>query len=696
MRQVIKTLCQMCYFYCGLDVTVEDGKIIRVDGTADHPVNQGRLCAKGIASAQLVSDPNRLKTPLRRVGDRGSGTWKEISWEDALGEMAEKMEAAREQFGPESVGYYRGHAPGWVTNYNYVIRFMNSWGSPNIFTHAHLCFAPRVVAHATTFGPFPEPDYERSQCMMLIGYNPAYTSPVNYAARIIQAKERGAKLIVVDPRFTNTASKADLFLQVRPGSTGALVLAMIQTIIEEGLYEDSFIKQWTTGFDELKSFVKEYTPEKVESITWVASDKIRKAARMVGTIKPAVVVDGNGLDQHTNTVQTVRTTSLLRSIIRSVDEPGGSVFVPPLPFINVQRSGEQAEGFTPEPLIRYPLFFSFRFGFTGVEMTDRFAAPMPYPIKIMIIQGGDPVAVLSESSRTREALGKTDLLVVHDLYRTATAKIADIVLPAASFLERDLILYYRYRPFADANLIAMQKQCVTPVGDSKSDLDFIFGLARRVGLGQYFPWERVTDAFDWELEPNGISTEWLRKHPEGFVRRYKPEELYRKYEKVGFNTPSKKIELVSPRLEEFGSASLPTFVEPLESPYSSPQTARDYPLICSTGLKLGIHTHTQFRTLPWIREIEPEPFGEIHPKTATGLGIRDGDWMKVTSPRGEIKVRARVTPAVHPTVIMITHGFGEPYAGPADLANEITSSGQRDPIAGATGNRSFLCKVTRT
>ncbi len=185
MSETIKTICQMCYFYCGLDVTVEQGRILRVEGMPEHPTNQGRLCAKGLASAQLVTDPRRLRTPLRRVGERGSGQWQPISWDEALDEIAEKLAAIRDDSGPEQVGYYRGQAPGWVTNYNYVIRFMNAWGSPNIFTHAHLCFAPRAIAHAATFGGFPEPDYEHTNCIMLLGYNPAFTSPVTTICRAL-------------------------------------------------------------------------------------------------------------------------------------------------------------------------------------------------------------------------------------------------------------------------------------------------------------------------------------------------------------------------------------------------------------------------------------------------------------------------------------------------------------------------------
>jgi anaerobic selenocysteine-containing dehydrogenase len=234
------------------------------------------------------------------------------------------------------------------------------------------------------------------------------------------------------------------------------------------------------------------------------------------------------------------------------------------------------------------------------------------------------------------------------------------------------------------------------VGESKSDLDFIFTLSRRVGLEEYFPWAKVTDAFDWELEPNGISVAWLREHPEGYVRRYKPEELYRKYEREGFPTPSGKIELVASSFEEYGFDPLPSFVEPAFSPVSTPELAEQYPLICSTSLKLGIYTHTQFRTLPWIQEIEPEPFCEIHPHTASKFGIKDNEWMVVESAKGAIRVRARVILTVHPGVVIVTHGYGQPYAGNYDLANLITPEKERDPIAGVTGNRSFLCKVKKS
>jgi anaerobic selenocysteine-containing dehydrogenase len=333
-------------------------------------------------------------------------------------------------------------------------------------------------------------------------------------------------------------------------------------------------------------------------------------------------------------------------------------------------------------------------------MLDAIETGCPYPIEALIVQGGDPVAVLSETGHTRQVLAKPrtsqklDLLVVHDLYPTAAAQIADYALPAASFLERDLILYYRYRPYADGNLITAQNKAVEPVGESRSDMEFIFALARRLGLHEQFPWQTVDEAFDWELSPHGIDVAWLRGHPGGYERRYAPEELYRKYERRGFPTPSGKVELWSSRFEALGYEPLPVYEEPAISPRSRPDLLAEYPLVGATGLKLGIHTHTQFRTLPWIKAIEPEAFVEIHPQTARKLDVVDGELVRMGTPQGEVRVKARLTEAVAPGVVMTTHGWGQPYAS-GSLSNDITADGPRDRISGATGNRSFLCYIRK-
>lgn len=694
MAEMVKTICQGCYFYCGLDVHVESGRVTNIEGMAEHPVNRGALCPKGLAAGQLVTDERRLKQPLVRAGERGAGKWEPISWDAALDTIAARLLEIKKEEGANRVGYHRGQSPGWVTTLNYVIRFMNSLGSPNIFTHAHLCFKPRAIAHSATYGGVPEIDYERAHCILLWGFNPVYTSLTNYARRIIAAKERGAKLIVIDPLFTNIAAKADLWLQPRPGSDGALALGMAKVIIEEELYDREFVRTWTYGFEELCEFIEAYALDRVESITWVPANRIREAAYLYATTKPAGLKEGNGLDQHTNVVQTVRAVALLPTLTGNLDVPGGNILVPPLPFIDVQRRGAVPEDWEEQSVSAHPLYFRPDRSLNSMELLNSLLTGEPYHIRALIVQGSDPVAVLSNSNKVREILKRLDFIVAHDLYMTATAEIADVVLPAASFLERDLLLYYRYRPGADVNLIAMQNRVVEPVGQSRSDLDLIFAMAKRLGLERHFPWENVLEAFDWELKPNNITVHYLREHPEGYIRKYEPEELYKKYERQGFATPTKKAELYSTRFKKFGYEPLPVLSEPGFDLISRSEAEQEYPLICGTGLKLGIHTHVQFQSLPWLKEIEPHPFVEIHPSMAERLGVEDGDTVVAESAQGVIRLRARTTEAVDPRVVMVAHGWGEPYAD-GDLDNIITPDNPQNLIAAATSNRSFPCRIRK-
>lgn len=682
----INTICQSCYFYCGLRVFRDGSTIVRIEGLPEHPVNRGTICPKGLAAQQLVTDPRRLLHPLRRVGPRGSGRWEPISWDDALDLLASKLQAAKKSDGPESVVCHRGHAPGWVTTMNYVTRLMNAFGSPNLLTHAHLCFAPRAIAHAATYGGVPEPDFDAARCILLWGFNPVYTSLPNYARRIVDAKTRGAKLVVVDPRFSPTAAKADLWLQPIPSTDLALAMGIVKVLVEKRLYDADFVREHTTGLSELENHVESIDLGDVAEATGVPVDLILRAAQMISESRPTVVKEGNGLDQHVNVVQSVRAIALITALLGSINARGGGVLVPALPFEDVQMRGRRSEDWEKRSLSTHPLYYRTGNSIHDEELFQAIETGKPYPIRALVVQGGDLVAANSNVKRTRRLLQKVDFIAVHDLYLTATAEIADLVLPAASFLERDLLLYYRYRPSAEMNLVALQQKVIPPLGESRADLDVIFALARRLGLQSEFPWRSVDDAFDWELKPLGISIDYLRQHPEGHQVFYTPAELYWSEGRRGFATPSGKVELYSTRLAEFGYAPLPE----LESVPPELAASEQRPLLCGTGLKLGIHTHTEFRTLPWINEMEPAPFLEIHPQKAEELGISQGAAVLVDSPWGSLSAVARLTEAVAPGVVMLAYGYGQPYvAAEWRLANELTPDGSiaSDPISGATSNR---------
>ena len=692
---VVNTICQSCYFYCGLRVSRDSDRIVRIEGLREHPVNRGTICPKGLAAQQLVTDPNRLKSPLRRVGPRGSGEWEKVTWDEALDLLASKMSAARDEFGPEAVVYHRGHAPGWVTTMNYVSRFMNAFGSPNVLTHAHLCFAPRAIAHTATYGGVPEPDFDRADCILLWGFNPVYTSLPNYARRIIEAKARGAKLIVVDPRFTPTAAKADLWLRPEPGTDLALAMGMVKILIDEGLYHADFVREYTVGFDQLAAHVEGIDLREATAITRIPMEEILQAARMIGGGRPTVVKEGNGLDQHVNVVQTVRAVAILSALTGGINIEGGGILLPPLPFADVQLRGARGDDWEERSLSTHPLYYRTGNSLHDEEMFSVLEDGDPHRVRVLFVQGGSLVAANSNTARTRRLLGKVDFIAVHDLYETATAQIADLVLPAASFLERDLLLYYRYRPTARMNMIALQQQVVPPIGESRSDLDLIFDLARRLGLGDRFPWATTEEAFDWELEPVGISLDYLRRHPEGYQREYEPGELYWTDGRTKFETASGKVELYSRHLEAFGADPLPQH----ESVPALLLSSGEYPLLCGTGLKLGIHTHTEFRTLPWIDEIEPAPFVEVHPQKAADLRIHDGDPVSVESAWGSVPAVARLTEGVAEGAVMLAYGYGQPYADRSwRSSNDLTpdASVASDPISGATSNRRVPVRIVRS
>lgn len=697
MAKCINTVCGMCNNVCGMKAYVHDGRIIRVEGLPGHVASGGELCPKAFAAVEYEYDPKRLTKPLKREGERGEGRWREVSWNEALDTIASKLLSFRKEYGAESVVWHRGAGPRWGSNWSYVQRFMSAFGSPNVASHDHLCYTPRTIGHKYTYGGQPLPDYENTKLMILWGFNPMETSLPHHGRRILDAAKRGVKLIVVDPRFTSTAAKADLVIQPRPGSDGAMILGMLNYIIKGGLYDRGFVDKYVHGFEALQALAEEYPLTKVSKMTWVPADKIREVADLYAAASPgAVLEDGNGIEQHTNVVQTTRAMAIFRAIAGNIDVPGGVIF--PLPLnrrdLTLRKRINKVIANGSKSISTHPLYYPL-WGVSTPEVLDTIETSKPYPLKALIAQGSSIATIASNTLRVRDILRELDFIVVHELYMTATAELADMVLPAASFFEYPHIVDGTEQvPSVDTRVLALANKVVEPLGESWSDPRFIFELARRVGLEEYFPWEDEEEAINYELEPLDITAEELRQHPEGMVIRFARDQVYRKYEKHGFNTSTNKVEFYSETFKKHGYDPLPTFEEPAESPYSKPDLYEEYPLVCGTGLKPGQFTHTQFRTLPSLNSVQPDPFVEIHPDTASELGIDDGNWVVVESPRGKIRVKARLTLGVHPKVVMVAHGWGQPYAsGQPD--NILTDDVPRCPISAATGNRSFLCRIYR-
>jgi anaerobic selenocysteine-containing dehydrogenase len=691
---IVKTICGACAQNdCGMDVYVENGQIARIAGMKEHPYNRGKLCPKGLAASQTVKDPLRLQHPLKRMGERGEGKWARISWDDALGEIAEKLLALKGQFGPETLGVFRGAGPGWGGSWVYAQRFMHAFGSPNYATQVHLCFGPRAVAMATTYGGVPEADFENAGLIILWASNPVETSLPNYGRRVAEAKSRGAKLVVIDPRFTKTAAKADWYIAPRPGTDGALALGLAHVMIREDLYDKDFVARHAHGFPEFAEMVREYPPERVARITTVPVETIEKLARLYAATRPTALMSGNGVEQLTNTMQTVRAIQILPALTGNLAVKGGYIFTPNVAWSDMPLKGKYFSELIDKSVSRHKMFSGFSVVYP--DLLDAIETDDPYPVKAVLCLGA-PLTVLPQGDRYREILKKRlDLFVVHDLYMTSEAEIADIVLPATSFLECSRLRSTRYKADPFTQHIALQNRVADPVGESRPDEELFFELGRKLGMAELFPWQSALEAAGAAIESLGLTLADLTDNPGGKEWRYAETEVLKFYEKAGFNTPTKKVEFYNTTFEKNGYDPLPRYVEPAESPVSQPELNREYPLVCVNGIKSVLYSHTQFRTLSLLRDIMPDPWVELHPEKAAELGIGEGDLVLMTSPRGQVRLKAKVSAGVSsPDVVFSTYGWGQAYVG-GPVTNYLSPGTPRDPISASTGSHAFLCRIEK-
>lgn len=681
-QEVVKTACQICHAMCGVNVYLDKGKIVKVDGMKEHPVNQGRLCPKASGMIDLVYSPERLKYPMKKE----NGEWKQISWGEALDTIAGKLEGIKEIYGSKALAICYGMI--FLIQERPVVelarRLTDIYGTPNVFSVDSMCFRIRMSAYTQTMSKYMVPDVEGAKCVIVWGTNPDQSFPP-VAWRISNLE--GRKLIVIDPRRTSVTERAHVHIRPRPGTDTALALSMLNVIIDEGLYDKEFVANWTSGFDQLVEHVKSYPPEEVEKITWVPAEKIREVARVYAATKPATIYQAwNALDQKATGFQNARAIAILQAITGNFDVAGGFVSVPMVPY-QFLRLMDKMEGM-PLGIDKFPLHyqsFSLVFG-EGQAMVlhDALLTGKPYPVKAMIVSGSNPVLTWPNTNKLKEALKKLDFLVVMDLFMTETAKMADIVLPAASFLERDgLINMYA----AAALPYVMLRKKVAQVGECWSDLKFWLELAKRMGYEEHFPWKDEEELYDYLLKPANLTVQYLKEEkPEGL---FYTDINYKWYEKKGIRTPSGKIELYSTEMEKMGYDPLPVHIESPESPVSNPELAREYPLILTTGSRVLGNMQSQLRNIPRLRRRYPEPFVEIHPDSATECKIQDGEIVVVETKRGSIEIKALVTEDILPRVVNIPHGWNEANV------NILTDEKPADTVVGNPALKALLCRIRK-
>ncbi len=698
LNEVVRSGCCLCSKGCGVLVHLENGKVVKVEGDPENPINKGTLCSKGLASVEILYHPDRLKHPLRRVGERGEAKWHQISWDEALSIVATELIKARDNYGAESVAFMKGAARGIQDGCLY--RLANAFGTPHFVTQDYVCSLPSYFAAEVTCGYRPNPDYERAPaCIVVWGSNRVETGITEYLP-LLEALNKGAKLIVIDPRRTELAEKADLWLRLRPGSDLALALGMMNVIINEGLLDKAFVDEWTVGFDRLREHVQQYPPEKVTEITWVPADMVKKAARLYATTKPAILPSGNGYEHNVNSFQMGRAAAILRAITGNLDVPGGEVqssptgiltwLAPELTLANELPADKWAKRVDADLklLPAYPplsLVMPYRIVKAILEED-------PYPIRAAYIQAANVLLTYSNAHETYRALNKLDFLAVAEWFMTPTAELADIVLPAATYLEFDSISSPNFEPTARIRVQLIPK--VAEIAECRSDFEILNELAKKLGLGKYF-WDNTESFLDYLLKPAGLTFEEFRK-----IGAIEGGKRYKKYETDGFNTPSGKVELYSNQLTEWGFDPLPAYREPPETPYSDPRLAKEYPLVF-TSYKAEPYRHSGGKQIASLRGSHPEPVISIHPQTASKLGIAEGDWVYIETKRGRIKQKASLMDSLDPRVVIADYGWWFPEKGAAELygwaeSNVNILTDDKPPYSyeiGATNLRGILCKV---
>ncbi len=682
--EVIKTACELCAWSCGMNVHVENGKIVKVTGMKEHPLNRGRLCPKGSISPDYVYSTDRITHPMVKE----NGKWKRVEWDDALDIFVENLKEIRE-IDPRSFATIIGMPIllGGSSTVGFIRRFMDVYGSPNCFSPESMCYRHEIIGYILTLGKFPVADPENSNCIVVWAHNPHASKPP-LAWMIERARKRGAKLIAIDPRKTKVAEMADIHARIKPGSDTYLAVGLMKVIIEEKLYDSKFVSGYCHGFEKLRDFVSNYTLNEISEKTWVDEHTITEIARTFAKTKPACIVQGvNALDQVPTGIQNARSIAILHALTGNVDVKGGFVRASRVHSKNLRLQNLLPD--VPLGIERHPFFYQVwetHLGEgQGMYLYDAILNGDPYEIRTLFIAGSNPVLTWPESEKTVEMLKNVDFLAVMDIFMTETAKHADLFLPATTFLERlELVDYYSV--IFGIPYMMLRKKTIEPVGESKSDVEFWLEVARKMRYSEHFPWNNVEEVIDWVLEPTGYSVHDLtEKYPSGV---WTGEVRYGEYMQRGFRTPSGKVELYSDSLAEMGYDPLPAPKDPVLELYGQ-EISKDYPLILTTGSRNVYFTHSQLRNVEKMKKMLSEPYVEIHPKTAERYGVNDGDYVIVSTEYGSIKIKAKVTDGIVQDVINIPHGWAEANV------NALTPRKPADPISGCPLLKAVPARISR-
>jgi len=648
--KIIHTVCQVCSGGCAVKAHIRDGRLVELRGNPDDQISRGVLCVKGISGIQWLYDPDRLKFPMKRTNpEKGIGVdpqFVRISWDEAYGTIARKFNEYKEKFGPESIAFI-------MRPQDFAKRLAKAIGTPNYISHHNTCYTTHEVVWGNTVTGKGRPwttDYANSKYILSFGWDMPGKAKNMQTQHFIAALDKGAKIVVLDPRFTVTASKAHLWIPIKPGTDLAFALAMINVIIMQNLYDKQFVNDYTAGFEQVKEFIKPYTPKWASEITEVPAATIEKVAKEFATNKPAVIAthkrDAAG-PNYANSWRLSHAQVILMALVGSIDRLGGPIMerkpsFPPLDTVVPPPPYPKARPDRIDGMEKFPLLLKTGKG-SFSTFTNAVLEGKPYPIKAAIVRKHN-VFAFPDAPRMVEALKKLEFMVALDIHPSEMIQMADIVLPDHHYFEGSAIVYREY--FGLYPQVAIQQPVVKPLYDTRGFRNIMVELGNAMGLGDYFKGVSPGGYDDAAMKTLGSSLDELKKSPNGLWGEPKPF-----VPKTEFGTPSKKIELYASELRKHGYDPLPEWKE------KGTKLSIEYPFYFVTT-RPSVFIHSTLQNLEYNIQVYPENNCYINTETAKKLGVKNGDYVYVESPVNKIKVKAKVTEGIRPDTVCVDHGFG--------------------------------------
>ncbi len=691
-------LCGVCPGGCAVDIELKDGKIESLEPSSDSPFSS--ICLRGRYAKEIVYSEDRIKTPLIRVGEKGEGKFREASWDEALDFAAESFLSINEKHGPESLCSHHGRGAFEQSTLDYLavnrkyenanMGFFEPLGSPNYTSVGSVCYnAYGVLAPVTLFGIIGSkliPDVENAKTIFVWGSNPATDSPPFMFQRLLKEKKRGLKIVAVDHFKSDICKRADNYYLVRSGTDGALLLGIINQIIEKELYDKKFVEDHCYGFDELKEYVKSFDLDRVSKITKLRIEEIEELVKLITEENMSTLLTYTGLEYSNSGTQAIRALYSIWAIMDRIDRKGGILINDRKKIKNIEHyhrppadSKKEALGEKEYPLFHHLLGIAHFMSFPKAVLEKE-----PYEIKGLLNIGSSIITSYPNSKLFAKALKQLDFLCVIDRFMTEDTKYADLVLPSTTYFEDES--YFEYGGF-----LRMRERVIEPVGEARTDIFILHELAKRLGYGELYPKdeeELLKKAYGKDIY------EKLLQNKKGF----KIEHPDREYEKFNFPTETGKIELKSRLLEEFGYPGLPEYIEPIESPVSDSKLAERYPLVLNTGTRIQTTFRSQHLNIEGLLKYQPVAEVMINSEDAKSRGISDGDKVVVSTKRDSVEFRANVTDGIPKGEVELNMGGGAAFQSEGwrnSNTNFLTDNENVDYISGFPVYKALLCEIEK-